>query len=185
MLLEDNATATDVAGATATATPPASSLARWLEQRYPWAPPTTEEELEELVADIGRRPWLWGDAVRFNRGRRSYVTLHESPDLVIGFFGWCAGQGTAYHDHGDAIGAAFVCSGLLIEDTVEAYGGVVVRERTFNRPAESSFSFGSDYIHRVRHEPSHGVCMSIHAYAPAVESSTDYEVLLDGTLRAV
>jgi hypothetical protein len=30
-----------------------------------------------------------------------------------------------------------------------------------------------------------GVCLSIHAYAPAVEEQTDYEVLEDATLCAL
>jgi predicted metal-dependent enzyme (double-stranded beta helix superfamily) len=161
------------------------SLERWLDDRFVWAPPTTLEEIEELVTDLGRAPWLWSDQVRFDRGRKTHVQLAETPDLRIGLFGWAAGQDTVFHDHGGAIGAAYVCSGLLTEDIVDAVDGNVVRERTFSRAADTSFSFGPDYIHRVRQDPAYGVCISIHAYTPAAEESTDYAVLGDGALRVI
>jgi hypothetical protein len=130
-----------------------------------------------------------GPCVQRPRNRRKNVPLESqnalTPGLEIALFGWAAGQDTAYHDHGGASGAAFVCSGLLIESTIEAHNGKVVRERTFSRWAESSFSFGPDYIHRVRHESALGVSLSIHAYAPAVAEQMDYEVLEDGTLRTL
>jgi len=160
-----------------------SPLDRWLDDRFEWGPPTTEEEIEELVTDLGRAPWLWGEQVRFDDGRKTYVELAETPDLRIGLFGWAAGQDTTFHDHGGAIGAAYVCSGLLIEETIDAVDGLVVRENTYSRAADSSFSFGPDYIHRVRHDPAYGVCLSIHAYTPALEKSRDYEVAGDGSLR--
>jgi hypothetical protein len=161
---------------------PTTALHGWLDETLIESPPATQEELEELVADVGRSPWLWSHAIRFDLPRRSHRVLYKTPDLEIALFGWAAGQDTTYHDHGGASGAAFICSGLLIEDTIEAVGGEVVRERTFTRRAESSFSFGPDYIHRVRHDPAYGICLSIHAYTPAVADSNDYEVLEDGTL---
>jgi hypothetical protein len=149
------------------------------------AQPETPEELEELVIAVGRSPWLWSEAIRFDLGRRSYRVLRKTPGLELALFGWAAGQDTVYHDHGGASGAVFVCSGLLVEDTIQAVDGKVLSERTFKRFPESSFSFGPDYIHRVRHDPALGVCLSIHAYAPAVGAQTDYEVLDDGSLRAL
>jgi hypothetical protein len=111
--------------------------------------------------------------------------LLETPGLEVALFGWAAGQETVYHDHGGASGAVFVCSGLLVESTVEALDVGGVRERTYSRCAESSFSFGPDYIHRVRHEAALGVALSIHAYAPAFGQQTDYELLDNGTLRPI
>jgi Cysteine dioxygenase type I len=158
-------------------------LDSWLDERLAGAPHATPDALQELVTDVGRSPWLWSEAIRFDLERRSHRVLREAPGLEIALFGWAAGQETVYHDHGGASGAVFVCSGLLIESTLEALDGKVVRERTFSRCAESSFSFGPDYIHRVRHEPALGVCLTIHAYAPTAREQTDYEVLEDGTLR--
>jgi Cysteine dioxygenase type I len=165
--------------------PAATGLDRWLDATLGGAPPVTPDSLQELVTAIGRSPWLWSEAIRFELERRSYRVLRKTSGLEVALFGWAAGQGTVYHDHGGASGAAFICSGLLVEDTIEAVDGKVVRERTHSRGAESSFSFGPDYIHRVRHEPALGVCLSVHAYAPAVATQTDYEVLDDGTLRAI
>jgi hypothetical protein len=157
----------------------------WLHETLAGPPPTTPDGLEDLVTAIGRSPWLWSEAVRFNLGRRSYRVLRKAPGLELALFGWAAGQDTVYHDHGGASGAVFVCSGLLVEDTLDVVDGRVARERTFSRPAESAFSFGPDYIHRVRHEPALGVCLSIHAYAPAVGAQSDYEIRADGTVHAL
>jgi predicted metal-dependent enzyme (double-stranded beta helix superfamily) len=163
----------------------ANGLTGWLDESLITAAPATLEELEEIVTDVGQSPWLWGHAVNFDLERRSHRVLYKTPHLEIALFGWAAGQDTVFHDHGGASGAAFVCSGMLIEDTVEAVDGQVVRQRTHTRRAESAFSFGPDYIHRVRHDPAHGVALSIHVYTPAVSDSTDYEIEPDGTLRVI
>lgn len=165
-------------------TPALTGLDRWLDETLT-ATPATPDALQELVTAVGRSPWLWSEAIRFDLARTSYRVLRETPGFEIALFGWAAGQETVYHDHGGASGAVFVCSGLLIESVIEARDGKVVRERTFSRCAESSFSFGPDYIHRVRHEPALGVCLSIHAYTPALARQTDYAVLEDGTLQTV
>jgi Cysteine dioxygenase type I len=146
--------------------------------------PASLERLEEIVSEVGRSPWLWGHAVTFDVERRSHRVLHKTEALEIALFGWATGQDTLFHDHGGASGAAFVCSGTLIEDVVEAVEGLVIRRQTHTRRAESAFSFGPDHIHRVRHEPSHGVALSIHAYTPAVSHARDYDLLPDGTIRA-
>jgi hypothetical protein len=157
----------------------------WLDEKLITAAPASLEELEEIVTDVGQSPWLWGHAVSFDIERRSHRVLYKTPHLEIALFGWAAGQDTVFHDHGGASGAAFVSSGMLIEDIVEAVDGQVVRQSTHMRRPESAFSFGPDYIHRVRHDPARGVALSIHAYTPAVSDSTDYEVTPEGTLRVL
>jgi hypothetical protein len=163
----------------------AHALTGRLNENLITASPQTLEELEEIVADVGRSPWLWGHAVSFGLERRSHRMLYKTPHLEIALFCWAAGQDTVFHDHGGASGAAFVCSGMLIEDTIEAVDGHVLSQHTQTRSAESVFSFGPDYIHRVRHDPSRGVALSIHAYTPAVSDVTDYEVVPDGRLRVL
>ena len=37
----------------------------------------------------------------------------------------------------------------------------------------------------ARHEPAHGVALSVHAYTPAVRDALDYDVRPDGTIRVV
>jgi hypothetical protein len=163
----------------------APALKGWLNENLMTTAPASLVELEEIVTDVGHSPWLWGHAVSFDLERRSHRLLYKTPNLEIALFGWAAGQDTVFHDHGGASGAAFVCSGMLIEDTVEAVDGHVLSQYTHTRRAESVFSFGPDYIHRVRHDPSQGVALSIHAYTPAVSDATDYEVLPDGRLRVL
>ncbi len=163
----------------------AHALSGRLDENLISASPASLAELEEIVTDVGQSPWLWGHAVSFDLERRSHRVLYKTPHLEIALFGWAAGQDTVFHDHGGASGAAFVCSGILIEDTIEAVDGHLLSQQTHTRRAESVFSFGPDYIHRVRHDPAHGVALSIHAYTPAVSDATDYEVLPDGTLRVL
>lgn len=157
----------------------------WLDETLIAASLETLEDLEQIVTTVGRSPWLWGHAVTFDPERRSHRVLYKTPHLELALFGWAAGQDTTFHDHGGASGAAFVCSGLLIEDTVDAVDGQVLAQHTHTRRPESAFSFGPDYIHRVRHDPDHGVALSIHVYTPALSDSVDYEVLPDLTLRAL
>jgi hypothetical protein len=163
----------------------APALRGWLDAILSTASPTSLEQLEQIVTDVGRSPWLWGHAVTFDLERRSHRILYKTDALEIALFGWATGQDTLFHDHGGASGAAFVCSGLLIEDVVEAVDRSVIRRDTHTRRAESAFSFGPDYIHRVRHDPTHGVALSLHAYTPAVSDALDYDVRPDGTIRAL
>jgi hypothetical protein len=157
----------------------------WLDERLIAASPTSLENLEEIVTEVGRSPWLWGHAVSFGVERRSHRVLYKTPRLEIALFGWAAGQDTTFHDHGGASGAAFVCSGLLIEDTAQVADGRVIAQRTHARRPESVFSFGPEYIHRVGHDPGHGVALSIHAYTAATSDSRDYEITPEGTLRVI
>ena len=160
------------------------ALTGWLDEELIGALPTSLEQLEEIVTDVGQAPWLWGHAVSFDLERRSHRVLYKTDALEIALFGWAAGQDTVLHDHGGASGAAFICSGMLIEEVVEALDGRVMRRRTHARGAQSTFSFGPEYIHRVRHDPAHGVAVSIHAYTPAVTEPLDYDLYPDGMIQA-
>jgi hypothetical protein len=153
-----------------------------LERDLITAAPPRLSELEGIVTEVGRAPWLWGHAVTFDLDRPGHRVLYRTGALEITLFGWTAGQGTRFHDHGGASGAAFVCGGTLIEDVVDAAGGLVVGRRTHTRRAGSAFSFGPDYLHRVRTEPERGVAISIHVYTPAAGEATDYDVRSDGTI---
>jgi predicted metal-dependent enzyme (double-stranded beta helix superfamily) len=151
-----------------------------LDDSPPASPPASLAQLEEIVTRVGRSPWLWSHAVRFDAEGRTQRVLLTTDALEVALFGWSAGQGTSFHDHGGASGAAFVCCGLLIEDVVEAMDGLVLDRHTHRRRAETAFSFGPDYIHRVRHAPSQGVALSVHAYTPAAGDARDYDVRQDG-----
>ena len=163
---------------------PASELGSRLGETLIATPPSSLEDLEEIVTAVGRSPWLWGHAVSFDIERRSHRVLYKTPHLEVALFGWAAGQDTVFHDHGGASGATYICSGMLIEDTVKAVDGHVVHQRRHLRHADSVVSFGPDYIHRVQHDRTHGVALSIHAYTPAPSDSVDYELLPNGVLQA-
>jgi predicted metal-dependent enzyme (double-stranded beta helix superfamily) len=159
-----------------------SALSGWLDEDLIVASPTTLEQLEQIVTDIGQAPWLWGHTVSFDVQRRSHRVLYKTDALEIALFGWAAGQDTRFHDHGGASGAAFICSGMLIEDVIEAADGRVLCRRTHKRGAQTAFSFGPEYIHRVRQNPAYGVALSIHAYTLATTDALDYDVRPDGTI---
>jgi Cysteine dioxygenase type I len=161
----------------------AATLPNWLDETLISASPTSLAQLEEIVTEVGCSPWLWWHAVSFGSESRSHRVLYKTPKLEIALFGWAAGQDTTFHDHGGASGAAFICSGVLIEEVVEAADGYVSQRRTHARRSQSAFSFGADYVHRVRHDPEHGVALSIHAYTPASREAWDYDVGPDGTIR--
>jgi Cysteine dioxygenase type I len=162
-----------------------AALPGWLDEELLDASPTSLEALEEIVTGVGRSPWLWGHAVSFGRERPAHRVLYKTDALEIALFGWATGQRTRFHDHGGASGAAFVCTGALIEDAVDAVDGLVVRRRTHRRSPGTVFSFGPDYIHRVRHDPEQGVGLSIHAYTRAVSDALDYDLRSDGTIRVL
>jgi Cysteine dioxygenase type I len=156
-----------------------------LDEKLITASPTSLAQLEDVVTEVGQSPWLWGHAVGFDRERRAHRVLYRTDALEVALFGWATGQDTRFHDHGGASGAAFICCGTLIEDVVEVVDGLVVGGHTHIRRAESAFSFGPDYIHRVRHDPAHGVALSIHAYTPAVRDALDFDIRPDRTLRVL
>jgi hypothetical protein len=156
-----------------------------LDENMITASPTSLAQLEEIVTDVGRSPWLWGHGVLFGRERRTHRVLYKTDELELALFGWATGQVTRFHDHGGASGAVFVCCGMLIEDVVQVADGLGSGQHTYTRRVESAFSFGPDYIHRVRHDPAHGVALSIHLYTPAVRDPLDYDLQPDGTLRAL
>jgi predicted metal-dependent enzyme (double-stranded beta helix superfamily) len=161
------------------------ALTGWLDENLIVASPATLEELEEIVTDIGQAPWLWGHRVSFDFERRSHMLLYKTEALEISLFGWAAGQDTRFHDHGGASGAAFICSGMLVEDVIEAADGQVLRRRTHERGAQTAFSFGPEYIHRVRQDPAYGVALSIHVYTPATGDTLDYDVRPDGRIEVL
>src|SRR5450432_131167 len=77
-------------------------------------------ELGQLVGSIAGRPERWRDIVRFDAGERWYQRLELTNDLEVWLLSWLPGQGTGFHDHGEAVGAFTVAQGELTERTVPA-----------------------------------------------------------------
>jgi Cysteine dioxygenase type I len=165
--------------------PALAGIDAWASEFIVGGSPASPEGLRELASAIGRSPRLWGEGISFDAAGIAHRVIRTLPEVEIALFGWAGGQETVYHDHGGASGAVFVCTGHLVETTIEVRDGKLVRERSFSRRADSSFGFGPSYIHRVRHDPEFGVALSIHAYGRADGTQIDYEVLEDGTVRAL
>ena len=123
--------------------------------------------MEEIVTNVGRSPWLWGHAVSFDLEASPVPGVLQDPthrDRPVRLGGG-PGHDLPRPRRSERSGVRLRRSGIL-EDTVEAVDGRVLVQRTHTRRAESVFSFGPDYS-RVRHDPDHGIALSIHAYTPA------------------
>jgi hypothetical protein len=147
------------------------------------AEPEGPHDLRAIASMVGQAPAMWNHAVRFDSDRWTRRVLFATPHIEIVLFGWTSEQVTAFHDHGGATGAAYVCRGTLIEDIVEPAGppGLYV-QRTRRRENGLAFSFGADDVHRVRHDPEAGPAVSIHVYTKSDSEPRDYELRPDGTL---
>ena len=124
-------------------------LGGWLDESLITASPASPRSWRRSSPKSASPRGSGGDAVSFDLERRSHRVLYKTPRLEIALFGWAAGQDTIFHDHGGASGAAFVCSGILIEDTVR--GSRRPRDRAAHAHVTGGVGvqLGPDYIHRV------------------------------------
>jgi predicted metal-dependent enzyme (double-stranded beta helix superfamily) len=136
-------------------------------------------ELGRLVSSIAERPERWRDIVRFDAGERWYQRLELTDDLEVWLLSWLPGQGTGFHDHGEAMGAFTVAQGELTERTVPAR-----QARARNRPyrAGQVRPFGRAHVHDVVNL-SAGPAVSVHAYSPPLTAMRRYELTGTGLVH--
>ena len=53
----------------------APALPGWLDETQINSSPTSLSELEEIVTDVGRSPWLWGHAVTFGHSAAAIASF--------------------------------------------------------------------------------------------------------------
>jgi predicted metal-dependent enzyme (double-stranded beta helix superfamily) len=136
-------------------------------------------ELGQLVGSIANRPGRWRDIVRFNAGERWYQRLELTDDLEVWLLSWLPGQGTGFHDHGEAVGAFTVAQGELTERTVPAW-----QARARSRPYRTGQirPFGAAHVHDVVNL-SAGPAVSVHAYSPPLTAMRRYELTGHGLVH--
>jgi predicted metal-dependent enzyme (double-stranded beta helix superfamily) len=136
-------------------------------------------ELGQLVGSIAERPERWRDIVRFDAGERWYHRLELTDDLEVWLLSWFPGQGTGFHDHGEAVGAFTVAQGELTERLVPARQARA-RSRVY-RTGEAR-PFGFSHIHDVVNLSS-APAVSVHAYSPPLTAMRRYELTGTGLLH--
>lgn len=124
------------------------------------------QRVSALAADTGR----WQSLLRYSTNERWYAQLESNPFYDAWLLSWTPGQTTELHDHGGSSGAFTVLSGTLREVVLAA--GV---PRHLDRPAGSTVTFGSTYIHDVGHAGL-GPAASLHVYSPPLSTMNYYAV---------
>jgi predicted metal-dependent enzyme (double-stranded beta helix superfamily) len=136
-------------------------------------------KLGQLVGSIAAQPGRWRDIVRFDAGERWYHRLELTDDLEVWLLSWLPGQGTGFHDHGEAVGAFTVAQGGLTERTVPARQA---RSRSRLYQAGQVRPFGAAHIHDVVNLGA-GPAVSVHAYSPPLTAMRRYELTGTGLVH--
>lgn len=103
-----------------------------------------------------------------------WIELDSSPDLQIWLLSWPAGTHNDWHDHGESVGAFYVVSGTLLEQTS-------IRHRREFRTliAGEGRSFEQNHLHHLANVRA-GTALSVHVYAPRLTTTTRYEITPTG-----
>lgn len=141
--------------------------------------PVSPRKLAELVSSIADQPGRWQHTVRFDPARRWFCRLDLSTELEVWLLSWLPGQGTGFHDHGEAAGAFTVADGVLTERTVPA-GQVTAASRVFT--AGQARPFGLAHVHDVVNL-SAAPAVSVHAYSPPLTAMRRFELTAGGLVH--
>jgi predicted metal-dependent enzyme (double-stranded beta helix superfamily) len=106
----------------------------------------------EVAVDRAR----WAGLLRYDPTERFSALVDRVGEYEVWLMSWLPGQSTDVHDHGSAVGAFTVVSGVLTERVVRA--GV-----EHNLYPGQSRVFAPDYVHQV---VNNGIdpAVSIHVY---------------------
>jgi predicted metal-dependent enzyme (double-stranded beta helix superfamily) len=143
------------------------------------SPVLSPARLGQIAGAVAAQSGDWGDAVRFDAGRRWYKRLQLVDDYEVWLLTWLPGQSTGFHDHGNAAGAFAVAQGRVRERTVPA-ARPQVRHRTVS--AGGVRPFGSQHVHDVVNafaEPA----ISIHVYSPPLTAMRRFELTESGLVH--
>ena len=131
----------------------------------------TDTPLVDLLHESARDRRLW-DLLTPHESKRTWTRVRTTRDLELWLISWPPGTCTDWHDHGSATGAFTVLGGALVEHSWD--GALRLRDLA----AGQTCVFGSGHVHDVRNA-SDQPALSLHAYAPRLESMTRYRFLGD------
>lgn len=103
---------------------------------------------------------------------RSWTRVGSADDVELWLISWPPGTRTDWHDHGSAVGAFTVLQGRLVE---HSWNGAL---RLRGLAAAEIRAFGAGHVHDVRNAATERA-VSLHAYAPRLETMTRYRFLGD------
>jgi hypothetical protein len=135
------------------------------------------DELAALVDKLAVDDARWSDLVGFDDKERVFVSLYRDDFVDVWLLCWTSLNDTGWHDHDISSGAVRVVSGALAESNPRIGGEPATR----TRPADETFSFGPDYIHRLSGGEDRSV--SIHAYSPPLWRLGQYSIDPEGIMR--
>jgi len=133
-------------------------------------------QLGQLVRVIAGSPEAWWPIIAFTEASRWFRRLALADDYEIWLLTWLPGQGTGFHDHGDARGAFAVAAGELRE-SLASVGHSRVRRRTAGEGSVTRF--GGQHLHDVSNI-SAAPAVSVHAYSPPLSAMRRYEMTSSG-----
>src|SRR5271165_7200484 len=107
-------------------------------------------QLGRLVCETTAGANGWRSIVRFEN-RRWFRRLALTDSYEVWLLSWLPGQGTGFHDHGDACGAFTVAAGELLE-TLAVPGSRSLRVRTAGQASVTRF--GGQHLHAVSNASS-------------------------------
>ena len=141
--------------------------------------------LHRLARQLAARTDLWQPHVRFAHESRWSVRVAVTADYEAWLLTWLPGQSTGLHDHGGSAGAFAVLDGVVEESTLApaaSHRPAALVQRTLS--AGRVRSFGPDYVHDVTNTGS-APAVSLHVYAPALETMSRYVLDDDGRPQVV
>lgn len=134
-------------------------------------------ELQRLVEELARAPWLWRELIEHDPRKRVYRELLGDDHVTAWLICWDGGHDTGFHDHDASAGAVAVVDGAVHEQRLTLGGPPL--QRTFS--AGESFHFAARDIHRVRHAGA-APAVTLHAYSPPLRRMGAYEISAEGVL---
>ncbi|GAA1675700.1 cysteine dioxygenase family protein [Fodinicola feengrottensis] len=137
----------------------------------------TRTAINQRVAALAADTDRWQSLLHYSTDERWYAQLESNPYYDAWLLSWTPGQTTELHDHGGSSGAFTVLTGSLREVVLAA--GL---PRHVDRPAGSTVTFGSKYIHDVGHA-GHGPAASLHVYSPPLSTMNYYAIDRGEVLR--
>lgn len=146
---------------------------------------TEPTDLHHLARRLACRTALWAPHVRFAHDSRWSVRVAVTDTYEAWLLTWLPGQSTGLHDHGGVPGAFAVLEGAVHESTLAPRGHalpVSLVQRTI--PTGRVRAFGPHLVHDVANT-GRVPAVSLHVYAPALESMRRFVIDDRGRLQVV
>lgn len=146
---------------------------------------TEPTDLFHLALCLAADESSWRPHVRFAADNRWSVRIAATDRYEAWLLTWLPAQSTGLHDHGGVPGAFAVLRGSVHESTLAAARRglpTALVHRTI--PAGQARAFGPHLVHDVANT-GHRPAISLHVYAPALDSMRRFVIDDRGHLRVV